>query len=168
MSEIDFYHKPYYITELSKKFRKKQTNAEQFLREKLKWKQLNGWRFHRQKALFVYREESGHDRFLIADFYHHPKKLIIEVDGKIHSKKEVRDYDHMREYLLKENGYNIIRFTNEEIFNDIESVLQKITEKIKEITLKEVASEIKKDDDAEAEAGDGDIKKKRGRPKKAA
>jgi hypothetical protein len=39
MSEIDFYHKPHYIKNLSRKFRKEQTSAEQLLRERLKAKQ---------------------------------------------------------------------------------------------------------------------------------
>jgi very-short-patch-repair endonuclease len=39
----------------------------------------------------------------------------------------------MREYLLKENGYNIVRFKNEEVFDNIELVIQKIKEKIETI-----------------------------------
>lgn len=131
MSEIDFYHKPGYIKELSKRLRKEQTEAERILRERLKWKQCNGLRFHRQKALFIYREENGHDRFLIADFYHHPTKLVIEVDGGIHNKKENKAYDKMRESLLRERDYEIIRFQNEEVINNLEEVIRKIEEKIK-------------------------------------
>lgn len=133
MSEIDFYHKPYYIKKFSKKLRKEQTNAEQLLREELKTKKCDWLRFHRQKAIFAYREESGRDRFFIADFYHHPKKLIIEIDWEIHNKRDVAEYDELRTYLLKENGYNIIRFKNEEIFRNIKLVLQKIKERIREI-----------------------------------
>lgn len=130
MSEIDFYHKPYYIKDLSRKLRKQQTLAEQLLWERLKWKKFNEWRFHRQKSLFVYREENGYDRFLIADFYYHPKKLIIELDWWVHNKKEVKQYDELREYLLKENGYAVIRFKNDDVYNNIETVLDKIWEKI--------------------------------------
>ena len=133
MSEIEFYQKPTYIKQFSTKLRKEQTEAEQILRERLRWKKCDGLRFHRQKALFVYREEVGYDRFLIADFYHHPQRLVIEIDGGIHNKKEVRKNDKLREELLEKKGYTIIRFKNEEVFADIELVLQKIKEKIKKI-----------------------------------
>jgi len=130
MSEIDFYHKPNYIKSLSKDFKQNQTYSEKILRGELKWKKLNWRKFHRQKPLFVYREDSWYDRFLIADFYYHPIKLIIELDWWIHDKKQIRDYDKMREYLLRENWYQIIRFKNEEVLKNVENVLEKISEKI--------------------------------------
>jgi very-short-patch-repair endonuclease len=70
---------------------------------------------------------------LIADFYHHPQRLVIEIDGEIHNKKEVRKNDKVREELLEEKGYTIIRFKNEEVFANIDLVLQKIKEKIKKL-----------------------------------
>ena len=103
MTEIDFYHKPYYITSFSKHLKQHQTNAEKIIRACLRAKKFHGLKFHRQKPLFAYREfESRIDRFFIADFYHHPARLIIEIDGSIHNRKDIRDYDHLREYLLKE------------------------------------------------------------------
>lgn len=124
MEEIGFYHKPYYITSFSKTLKHHQTPSEKILREYLRAKRFCWLKFHRQKPLFAYREsESLRDRFFIADFYHHPARLIIEVDGSIHNKKDVRDYDQMREYLLKERGYKIIRFTNDMVKSDISKVL---------------------------------------------
>ena len=66
------------------------------------------------------------DRFFIADFYHHPSKLIIEIDGCVHNQKNIKAYDKLRTYLLKEHGYKIIRFTNNMVESDILCVLKKI------------------------------------------
>jgi len=130
MEEIGFYRKPYYISSFSKYLKHNQTPSEKILRERLKTKKLHWLKFHRQKPLFVYREKNWIDRFFIADFYHHPSKWIIEIDGSVHSKKEIKSYDELREYLLKESGYRIIRFTNDMVESDIERVLQHIRNNI--------------------------------------
>ena len=59
------------------------------------------------------------------------KKLIIEVDGKDHNKKEQKEKDLTREEILVESGFRIIRFTNDEVVNNIESVLKKIKNELK-------------------------------------
>lgn len=129
MEEIGFYHKPYYIKSFSKQLKHNQTPAEKTLREHLRAKKFLWLKFHRQKPLFVYREsESFRDRFFIADFYHHPARLIIEVDGSIHNRKENRAYDELREYLLRERGYKIIRFTNDMVDSNVWKVLERIKE----------------------------------------
>lgn len=128
MTEIWFYHKPEYIKSFSKHLKHNQTSSEILLREYLKAKKFHWLKFHRQKPLFVYREENWIDRFFIADFYHHLSKLIIEIDGSIHTKKENKAYDKLREYLLKECWYSILRFTNDMVVSDIEFVLKKIKE----------------------------------------
>lgn len=133
MTWINCYHKPEYIKSFAIHLRKDQTEAEKILREKLKGKKFYWLRFHRQKALFAYRENQSFDRFFIADFYHHTKRLIIELDGAIHNKKETRDYDKLREHLLKKANYNIIRFKNEEVHDNLENVLTKIHEIIKSL-----------------------------------
>ena len=126
MNEIDFYHKPHYIKSFVNNLKHHQTTAEKILREYLKAKKFYGLKFHRQKPLFVYREQSWVDRFFIADFYHHPSKLIIEIDGCVHNQKDIKAYDKLRTYLLKEHGYKIIRFTNNMVESDILCVLKKI------------------------------------------
>jgi len=130
MEEIGFYHKPQHIKSFSNYLKHNQTASEKILREHLHAKKFYGLKFHRQKPLFVYREHSWIDRFFIADFYHHPSKLIIEIDGSIHDKKDIRAYDELREYLLKQNGYHILRFSNDMVRSDIEWVLKKIEEMI--------------------------------------
>ena len=129
MEEIGFYRKPQHIKSFSRYLKHNQTAAERILREHLRAKKFHWLKFHRQKPLFVYREHSWIDRFFIADFYYHPSKLIIEIDGSIHDKKDIKAYDQFREYLLKESGYRILRFTNDMVESDIEFVLNKIEEK---------------------------------------
>lgn len=126
MTEIIFYKKPEYIKDLSKKLRHNQTETEKILWEKLKWKQINWLRFHRQKTIFAFREDNWFDRFYIADFYCHSKRLIIEIDGWVHNQKNQKEYDKIRDEILKNNDYIILRFTNDEILYDLDWVIEKL------------------------------------------
>jgi len=62
----------------------------------------------------------------IADFYIPKAKLIIEVDGKYHEPIEQQKRDAYRARTIVPNGIKILRFTNEQVLNDIDNVLQKI------------------------------------------
>ena len=64
----------------------------------------------------------------IVDFYCHSAKLVIEVDGEIHDRPEQKEKDLTRENWLKSNGLKVIRFTNDEVFNNLEMVLNKIAD----------------------------------------
>jgi len=99
--------------------RKRMTYSENLLWEKLKGKQLLGLRFRRQHPIDIF----------IADFYCHIAKLVIEIDGDIHL--EQIEYDDGREAEIEKYNIKIIRFTNDEVNNDIEGVLQKIETVIK-------------------------------------
>ena len=70
------------------------------------------------------------DRFII-DFYCDEAKLCIEVDGDSHA--EQIEYDQARTAYLNELGYTVIRFTNREVFNQCEAVLQHIAEECERI-----------------------------------
>jgi very-short-patch-repair endonuclease len=65
------------------------------------------------------------DKF-IADFYCHEKKLVIELDGSVHDNKGQKEADIGRTYELTALGITVIRFGNEEVLNDIESVVKRI------------------------------------------
>jgi len=64
----------------------------------------------------------------IVDFVCLSKQLIIEVDGKIHDSQ--KDEDEQRTEILESKGYKVIRFTNEEVLGDIESVVTKIQKEL--------------------------------------
>lgn len=59
--------------------------------------------------------------------------MIIELDGKIYDKPEVKILDEQRENDLRKWGYAIIRFRNEELFSDTEKVLLTIKAKAEEL-----------------------------------
>ena len=81
------------------------TDAELLLWEKLKGKQMLGLRFGAQHPIDIF----------IADFYCHPIKLVIEVDGGMHKTKGQREYDIGRTAELNYWEIEVVRFTNEEI-----------------------------------------------------
>ena len=94
-----------------------------------KWKILNK-QFQKQKPIFVYEESSWLPRYIIADFYCPENKLIIELDWSIHEVEEVLILDKYKEELLREAWYCVVRFGNEEVFGNIEKVLDRIREKL--------------------------------------
>ena len=94
-----------------------------FKAEKILWEQLRGKKW---KNLKFRRQHSI--RQFIADFYCHELKLVIELDGNIHHLKDVAQYDEYREKLIAEFGLKVIRFSNDEIFKDLDAVLRKIAE----------------------------------------
>ena len=99
-----------YLKPLAREMRKEPTEAEDVLWQHLRGKQL-GVRFRRQHAI---------DRFIV-DFYARDPRLIIEVDGSIHETQE--EYDAMRQAFLESLGYRVLRFTNEQVLQDIQGVL---------------------------------------------
>ena len=98
--------------------RKNMTPAEKYLWERLNKKQL-GVRFKAQHPIDIF----------IVDFYCHSCKLVVEVDGEIHLSQ--KEYDDGRTAELERWDLTVIRFTNEEVLNDIERVVEKIKKYIK-------------------------------------
>ena len=75
-------------------------------------KQINGFKFRRQFGIGKY----------IVDFYCPELKLVIEIDGDSHF-QENRSYDKKRQQYLKSLGLIVLRFTNHEIYHDLERAL---------------------------------------------
>ena len=113
----------------AKELRKNMTEAEKVLWSYLKGG-IHGLKFRRQHPVGLY----------IADFYCHAVKLIIEMDGKIHDRAEVKVNDVQREADLRKWGYEVIRFTNEELFQNREKVLITIKLKVDELNVADVSS----------------------------
>lgn len=110
------------IFENAKRLRKQMTDTEIALWMYLK-KGINGFKFRRQHPIGLY----------VADFYCHKVRLIVEIDGSIHNQQEVQIQDKIREDDIIQWGYKIIRFTNKEVHQSIEKVLDIITNKISDI-----------------------------------
>ncbi|MFC0776063.1 methylmalonyl-CoA mutase family protein [Terrimonas alba] len=98
----------------------KSTEAENVLWQFLRDKQLNGIKFRRQHIIDKY----------IADFISLENQLVIEVDGNIHQLPENAESDQQRTERLKELGFQVIRFTNDEVLSNINGVVSAIKEKI--------------------------------------
>ena len=113
-----FYNAKPHIFEKAKYLRENMTMAELKLWELLKNKQLQGLRFRAQHPIDIF----------IADFYCHSLKLVIEIDGGIHLNVEQKEYDIGREAEMNYWGIKIIRFTNEEIGEDIDQVIREIND----------------------------------------
>ena len=94
--------------------RHNQTDAEGLLWHYLRNKQLGGYKFRRQQPIGPY----------IADFACLSQKLLIELDGSQHATQQ--DYDEKRDAFLRERGYRVLRFWNNEVFENCFGVLERI------------------------------------------
>ena len=105
----------------SKALRQNLTNAERLLWHYLRNKQLDGYKFRRQQAMGNY----------IVDFVCLSKKIIIELDGGQH--QEQQSYDSQRDNFLQQQGYKVLRFWNNDVFNNCFGVLEKIYAELVEL-----------------------------------
>ncbi len=105
-----------------RELRKKSTKAERIFWEKVRNKQFQGKKFYRQYPICY--DLTGKETFFVADFFCYTDKLIIELDGKYHKYRLKEDEE--RTMILNYLGLKVIRFTNDEIINDIENVLLKL------------------------------------------
>ena len=105
----------------ARQLRQKQTDAERALWMRLRRKQVEEVRFRRQQPVGPY----------IVDFASFEKKLVIEIDGSQHNGEKVKDRDEQRAMWLKERGYHVLRFWNNEVLLNMEGVLERIREALK-------------------------------------
>jgi very-short-patch-repair endonuclease len=119
---------PSILKDASRELRKNMTEAEKILWWKLKAKKLWWIKFQRQSPIYLFTENSWLDRYIIPDFICSQYKLIIELDWSIHNIKEIYELDLEKEKILKSLWYKVIRFENEEVFGNIDKVLEKIME----------------------------------------
>ncbi len=98
----------------ARELRKQQTSAKEILWQCLRSRRLENLKFRRQHNIGQF----------IADFYCHGARLVIELDGLIHNSQKERDKD--RDLWMRSNGFTVLRFRNEDIFDSLEIVLTKI------------------------------------------
>jgi len=116
------------IIDLCRQLRRNETPAEKALWACLRNRRFVGHRFLRQHPLYI-TSAFGRNLYYIPDFYCHKAKLAIEADGPIHLLK--KDYDQNRDEVLRSLGLTTIRFDNDQILNDVDSVLNKIEKYLK-------------------------------------
>jgi very-short-patch-repair endonuclease len=104
-----------YLKEKARELRNNSTLGEILLWKKLRGKQFYGFDFHRQKPILNY----------IVDFYCYKLKLIIEIDGYSHNFKA--DEDKKRDFELTELGFTVLRFSEGEVRNNLDLVLNSLS-----------------------------------------
>ena len=109
----------------SKELRQNQTPAEEILWYYLRKKQLGGLKFRRQEAFGNY----------ILDFVCYEKKLVIELDGGGHLETEQTEHDKSRDKFIMNNGFRVLRVFNNDVFNNIEGVIEEILRLIEQSPL---------------------------------
>src|ERR1019366_4643415 len=101
---------------LARENRKNKTDAEDFLWQNVRNRKISDCKFRRQHAIGGF----------IVDFVCLEKNLVIEVDGDYHLDDEQKKYDELRTEYLKEQGFTEVRFSNEEVLQNISAVLAAI------------------------------------------
>ena len=100
----------------SRDLRSNMTDAEQWLWQRLRRKQILGLQFYRQKPILNF----------IVDFYCSAAKLVIECDGGQHYTEEGRSADQIRDQALSELGLVVLRFSNKQILTETDAVVEQI------------------------------------------
>jgi very-short-patch-repair endonuclease len=108
------------LKKFAEQLRDNMTDAENHLWWKIKMKQVEGLFFYRQKPIGEY----------IVDFYCPKAKLIIEIDGSHHFIGDTIEYDRIRDEYLSNLGLRVVRFTNNDVLQNMKGVLEKIGEEI--------------------------------------
>jgi very-short-patch-repair endonuclease len=103
-----------------RELRRNQSDAERALWAKVRNKQFFGMKFFRQYSMGPY----------ILDFYCPTVKLAVELDGGQHSQSDNREHDAARSDYLKAHGIDVMRFWNNEVLLEIQSVLSKLALKV--------------------------------------
>ena len=104
------------LKDFAKSHRKQPTMAEEYLWKQLKGEKLHGFKFRRQHIIDQY----------IADFVCLEKNLVVELDGAVHQLPENQISDQERTKFLNELGFQVVRFSNEEVLHDTVNVLGSI------------------------------------------
>ena len=104
------------IVTAARQLRLSMTPAEQVLWQALRGKQWDGLKFRSQHPV---------GRFIL-DFWYPACRLVVELDGGVYEGQEA--HDEARTKALEAYGYHVIRFRNEEVINDLPSLLERIRE----------------------------------------
>lgn len=104
------------LKELARSLRNNSTRSEIILWSRLKGKQRLGFDFHRQKPI---------DNFIL-DFFCHELMLGIELDGYSHMLDEVQLKDELKTKKMNELGITLLRFHDDEVWMDLDTVVRRI------------------------------------------
>jgi very-short-patch-repair endonuclease len=106
-----------------RELRSNMTKAEAIVWQKLRCKQIENCKFRNQYSV---------DHFVL-DFYSPELKLAIEIDGESHFQEGVAQYDKERQIFIESAGIQFLRFTNQDVYENLNGVLETIASKIREL-----------------------------------
>ncbi|AFY54132.1 hypothetical protein Riv7116_1572 [Rivularia sp. PCC 7116] len=109
--------------EKRRKLRQDIVKAEKIIWDKIRNRQIEDCKFRRQYSV---------DKFVI-DFYNPILKLAIEIDGESHFQEGAAEYDRERQSYIESLGIKFIRFTNNDVYNNLGGVLESIAMKVREL-----------------------------------
>ena len=109
---------PGYAKAIARRLRRTGTEAEKAHWVQLRDRSLGGAKFRRQHPIGRY----------IADFYCHEARLVIELEGGVHSEADQKEYDAIRNQALRSTGIRVLSFKNALVLQEISAVLEKIVE----------------------------------------
>jgi very-short-patch-repair endonuclease len=109
------------LKEYSRQLRKDMTNAERLLWSRVRRKQLQGYQFYRQKIIDNY----------IVDFYCPKAQLVIEIDGGQHYDDAEIKKDDVRNDYMREQRLRVLRFSDRDVFDNLDGVIERINENLK-------------------------------------
>jgi very-short-patch-repair endonuclease len=101
------------LTGVARRLRKCSTDTEQHLWRHLRDRQIEGFKFRRQQPVGRY----------VVDFVNLEKKVVVELDGEQHA---LDAGDKIRDEWLCIEGYKVLRFWDNEVFSNLEGVLENI------------------------------------------
>ncbi|MEK6692727.1 MAG: endonuclease domain-containing protein [Nitrospirota bacterium] len=108
------------LKEYSRRLRKEITDAERALWSIIRVKQLKGYQFYRQKPIGNF----------IVDFYCPKANLVLELDGGQHYTEDGMIKDRLRDDFMRSIGLRVLKFSDREVFENIEGVIEKIWENL--------------------------------------
>ncbi len=103
---------------MARQMRTEPTAAENLLWQRLRNRQLLGFKFRRQHSI---------ERFIV-DFYCAEAGLVVEVEGSIHQYQQ--EEDQLRQAYLESRGLNVLRFSNDDVMNRMDQVLNHISDSL--------------------------------------
>ncbi len=104
------------MVQISRDLRQRQTPAEAIMWEALRNRRLNGLKFRRQHPIA--------ETHYVVDFLCYEAGLVVEIDGDIHDQQQQADAQRQRH--IESLGYTVMRFTNDQVYNDLQWVLATI------------------------------------------
>ena len=102
------------LRKLSQNLRNRMTDAEKLLWSRLRYRQVKGYHFYRQKTIKHY----------IVDFHCPKASLVIEVDGGQHYSEKGMEKDKERDKVLNNMGLKVLRFSDIDVLKDIDAVME--------------------------------------------